>query len=379
MKSMKILIVIGSMVGGGAERVVTYLSAYLSENGYDVIVATFHALGDDFYSLDRRVCRVGFDLSETHKGIKKLTANIKRIIAVRDLIKKENVDIVIGMMTNTSVISILACFGLPVKVIASERNFPGKKKTDWQWTFLRRAVYRYADAHVAQTSKTLEWLMKNCGTKNVLVIPNSVKWPLPSNLPHVNPSLFLEPRQEMILAVGSLTKRYQKGFDTLITAFSAVACEYPNWKLVIVGEKEKGDSQADSQKLLLQIKSAGLEDKVITPGRVGNIGDWYKRADIFVLSSRYEGFPNVLLEAMSSGCACIAFDCDTGPRNIIDNGKNGILVPSQDVDFLAREIKRLICDNELRAKLGSNAVEVKKIFSANKVLGKWLHIIKNLS
>jgi glycosyltransferase involved in cell wall biosynthesis len=130
----------------------------------------------------------------------------------------------------------------------------------------------------------------------------------------------------MILSVG--TKLHQKGFDRLVAAFAGLQADFTDWSLVVLGiedEPYRGLHQAARLRQLMGSKSSRL----ILPGNVGNVGDWYEASDLFVLASRFEGYPNVLLEAMASGLPCLAVDCPTGPSDLIDPGVNGWLVSEQ--------------------------------------------------
>ena len=135
----------------------------------------------------------------------------------------------------------------------------------------------------------------------------------------MKPDSVCRPGRKVLLAVGRL--EVEKGFDWLIDAFSALATKYPEWDLVILGE---GSLRATLEK---QVQTSGLARRVFLPGRVGNVGDWYERANLYVMSSRFEGFGNTLGEAMAYGLPAVSFDCETGPRNIIRHETDGLLVP----------------------------------------------------
>jgi glycosyltransferase involved in cell wall biosynthesis len=126
------------------------------------------------------------------------------------------------------------------------------------------------------------------------------------------------------------------------------------------------------------ISSFDLNGKVTLVGQVGNVVDWYKKAEIFVLSSRYEGFPNVLLEAMSSGCACIAFNCETGPSDIVQHEHNGILVHNGDIDSLYKAIKMLIIDERKRNILSYNATKIIDFYSEEKIVSEWSNLFNEV-
>jgi glycosyltransferase involved in cell wall biosynthesis len=131
--------------------------------------------------------------------------------------------------------------------------------------------------------------------------------------------------------------------------------------------------------LLLLAKQLNVSNQLLMPGFIRDPENWMARSEIFVLPSRFEGFPNALLEAMSIGCAAIAFDCNSGPREIIRDGVNGLLVPAGDVDALGAAIARLAADKNLRSRVGSQATLVREMFSKKAVLAKWDHCFEVLS
>ena len=203
------------------------------------------------------------------------------------------------------------------------------------------------------------------------VIANPVIWPIPSFPPRTDPDDVLSSERKTVLAVGS--KPRQKGFDLLVHAFAALADDFPEWDLVILGVDSGNPDLASIQQLA---SDAGVAQRLLLPGRVGNIADWYRRADLFVLSSRYEGFPNVLLEAMACGCPCVAFDCTTGPRDMIEDGVNGVLVPADSVEELTRAMVRLMADSALRSAVASRAVSVKETFSEQRIMQMWQRVLQ---
>jgi glycosyltransferase involved in cell wall biosynthesis len=204
------------------------------------------------------------------------------------------------------------------------------------------------------------------GTR-LTVIPNAVRWPLESTEPVVEP-----PRRNgryRVLAVGRLHPH--KGFDILIRAFQEIAAHFPEWDLIILGE---GDSRADLQG---QIDAAGLGERISMPGRVGNVADWYMQSDLYVLSSRVEGLSNTLLEAMASGLAPVAFDCETGPREIVRNGIDGVLVsPAGDSEALAAHLSDMMAHPEQREAYARRAVDVRDRFSTARIMALWGYLFE---
>jgi glycosyltransferase involved in cell wall biosynthesis len=184
------------------------------------------------------------------------------------------------------------------------------------------------------------------------------------------------PGQKLILAVG--TKLHQKGFDRLVAAFAGLQANFPDWSLVILGILEapyRGVNQAAQLRQLMGSASSRL----ILPGNVGNVGDWYKASDLFVLSSRFEGYPNVLLEAMASGLPCLAVDCPTGPADLIDPGLNGWLVSEHVASTdMAAPLRRALEDVSARAAFASKAQMVRQRNAPESLRPVFLDLVGSL-
>jgi glycosyltransferase involved in cell wall biosynthesis len=173
-----------------------------------------------------------------------------------------------------------------------------------------------------------------------------------------------------ILAAGRLTR--QKGFDMLVDAFCQVVPHHPRWRLRICG---RGSLRPELQ---AQIVRLGLADVVTLAGAAKDLGAEMTNASIFVLSSRTEGFPLVLVEAMSHGMAVVAFDCPTGPRDVIDDHRNGILVPPRDIDALARGLREMIGNPELRRRCGTAARETGRAYTVDAIGPRWESLFRQL-
>ena len=288
---------------------------------------------------------------------------------------------VIGMTTLPAIKLLVASVAAPWPVVVSERNYPPAKPPARPWRWLRRLCYPWARIHLVQTQRTADWLVRHQGvsSQRCFPVPNPVLWPLTSFEPRVQPSSCLPAGAKLLLAVG--TKPHQKGFDRLISAFLRLAADHPEWHLVLLGLDPTAGRHHQAVADLLARREADpvLRRRLHSPGQVGNLADWYAAADLFVLSSRYEGFPNVLLEAMASGCPCLSIACPTGPDEIISHGHDGWLLPAQaDVHQLAMGLRALIEDPVLRERLGRNAPAVMHRFAQPQVRQRLLKALEPL-
>jgi glycosyltransferase involved in cell wall biosynthesis len=231
------------------------------------------------------------------------------------------------------------------------------------WSILRRIHYGGLHAVVAQTSECAAWLLRHTRARQAPVIPNSASWPLPVQSPVVAPGALCRPGRRIVLGAGRLVE--SKNFALLIDVFGRVAARHPDWDLVILGKGPLHEA------LRSQVAAAGLDARVFLPGLVGNLGDWYARSDLYVMTSRFEGFPNTLVEALAHGVPVVSFDCDTGPRDIIRHGTDGLLIPMNDAQALHDGLDSVIGDEALRHKLARRAGEARERFSVERVAGMW--------
>lgn len=358
----RVLLFIHSLHGGGAERVAADLSAHWAGMGREVMVVTQASAEGDVYTLHPKVRREVLHTAGEGGGLRGIWSNVQRVRALRRVVKSFRPDIVLGMMTTASVLSVLACAGLSCRVIATEHTHPPSQTLSGFWQRLRRLTYPRAASVVALTRGTADWLAQHVPGSKLAVIPNPVHFPLPRAEPVLTP--VSGDGRKRLLAVGRL--HADKGFDLLIQAYAKLAASHPGWDLVILGE---GDER---RALEAQVREAGLASRIFMPGRAGNVGDWYDSADLYVLTSRFEGLSNTLLESMASGLAAVSFDCDTGPREIIREGVDGVLVrPNGDVPALCKALDVVMRNDADRVRMAQAATDVRDRFSAARVLQKW--------
>jgi glycosyltransferase involved in cell wall biosynthesis len=364
---MKVMLFVYSMQCGGAERAAATLANDWAALGWRVDLVTQTPASNDFYSLHPRVRRIALDLAHASKGpFAGIWANLRRLLALRRLMAQRQPDIVLGIMTTASVLAILAACGTGIRVIASEHTHPPQLPLTRSWRQLRRWALPMADSVVALTSDSKAWLETHCGCRHVWVIPPPFVWPIPRQEPVVWPEQTVAPDRRLLLSVGRLSA--EKGFDELIDAFAQAAPEH--WDLAIVGEG------AQRTALEARIECLGLGRRVHLVGRVGNVADWYARADLYALSSRYEGLPMTLVEAMASGCPAVSYDCDTGPRDIIRHGYNGLLAGAPGNTYmLASALRSMMSSDSARKVMAARAPDVRVTFSSRRTTAMWQRLL----
>ncbi len=357
----KILLVTSNLGPGGAERVVSRMVNHWAAAGRDVGLLTLDNRAPDHYQIDPRVQRLRIDIMwSSTNPLGSLISTVKRARMVRQAVQDFAPDVAISFIDRTNVLVLAALAFTGVPVIVSERVDPRHYDIGRIRPILRRALYPRSAAVVVQTDSVADWARGFVPSEKVAVIPNPV-----DALPPVAP---WADRQNVALAVGRLSS--QKGFDVLIHAFAASALPAGGWRLVILGEGPERAALTDI------IEAENLEDKVELPGVIPEPWERYSQAKLFVLSSRFEGFPNALLEAMALGCAAIATDCPSGPRDIIEPGQNGVLVPVDDVKALAAALDDLAANPATAASLSANAPAVRERFAVDKIMGQWDHLIE---
>lgn len=358
-KKKKIAFVIGALTPGGAERVISTLSNGLIEN-FDVNIITFRK-SNPFYRLDNRIKVIScFDTINKPTSIfSSIKLNYDILKKVTTIVKNEQIDLLIGFITSANIIATLAARKNRIPCLISERNDPLKKDIPRFWVMLRKLVYPKSDNLIVQTEKVKTIYTNMLKHKNITVLPN----PISSDLSKLRKSD--TEREKIILTVGRLNN--DKRQDKLIKAIHSLNLK--DWKVLIIG---KGPNK---EKLNNLIESLGLTNQIEILSNIKNIQDYYMKASIFVFTSKAEGFPNALLEAMHFGLPCITTDCNYGPSDLITNGKDGFLIPVNDQDALVHKIDELIKDDNLKARFSKNAVETSLNYTSEKVTTKWKAVI----
>lgn len=364
---MRITLAISTFDIGGAQRVMALMANYWAAHGHDVTLVSLSPQSKDWFELHHLVKRVSLNLlsASAHLG-RALYQNALRVLRLRDELRKLRPDVVISFMDTTNVLTILASRGLGIPVIVSERIDPRQHAIGLAWNTLRSLLYRRADALVVQSPSLRDWASEVAVAARVHVIPNPIN-------PVINVSATAARRRgsgHTVVAMGRLVR--QKGFDLLLEAFARCAGQHPDWSLVILGEGEERSN------LEMLIAAMGLQDRVRLAGKVPDPGPTLGQADLFVLSSRFEGFPNALIEAMTCKLAVISTDCPSGPRDIIHDGVDGILIPPEDVNALAKGMDRLMSNPLERQRLGASAMEVAERFGIEKIMGMWDELVAHI-
>jgi glycosyltransferase involved in cell wall biosynthesis len=361
----RVTVVCESLAGGGAERVAADLCRYLVEQGRDVTLLTLMGDDADDYECPEGVRRVRMEIRRAPPSLlHRVWYLFGRVLAVRRKLIVLKPDVVVTFMDKVNMLVLIALFGTGIPVIVSERVHPGHNPIARLWFWARQVIYPLARSVTVQTEEGAEWFRRKSLVKHPIVIPNAVRYR--RDLEALSAVVLDEARHPFVLAIGRLDK--QKGFDLLLEAFSRSGLPGAGWSLVILGRG--GELAALKQ----QAAALGIANAVTFAGFM-EVGPWLAQADLFVLSSRFEDFPNALMEAMQMQRACISFDCLSGPSDLIENEQNGVLVAPQDVAALSEALKRLAADPALRSRLGAEAGKVSERFSHTRIYGKWLALI----
>ncbi len=346
----KVIFIIPTLGGGGAERVFLHILKNLDRSKFTPCVVLFEKKGELLHELP---VEIKLTILKEHDETCRMygTVFIKLALRFSRFIKKERPDVIVSFMWYTNFITLIAEMinRISSKVIVSERygfavSFEGRMAE-----LLRRLIIRFfyprADTIIVNSTAMGQQLKDTFHVKvdKIATIYNPVDISTIRSLSEeeVDHPWFDQPLP-IIMSIGRVTR--QKGFDQLIKAVKTLHDDGAACRLVILG---KGPEEGNLKKLYFDL---GMSDKVLFLGFQQNPYKYLARATIFVLSSFYEGFPNVLLEAIALGIPSVATQCPTGPDEIITSGENGLLVPPGDYHALAEAIKRLLQDECLRKK-----------------------------
>jgi GalNAc-alpha-(1->4)-GalNAc-alpha-(1->3)-diNAcBac-PP-undecaprenol alpha-1,4-N-acetyl-D-galactosaminyltransferase len=359
---MKVTLVIYAMGLGGAQRVMSILANYWATHDWEVTLITLSdSSRPSFYHLEPQIKLVQLGIiGDAPNLLAILRTGWRRMSRLRTAIVASQPDVVISFLNTVNVLTLMATWNLHIPVIVSEHSYPTFPDVNRYWQGLMKVTYRRADLVTLLTESALTFYPAEKGYRSI-VIPNPV---MPPVAEIVTSQLVLNPT---LIAIGRL--HCVKGFDLAIAAFAKLRDKHPDWHLTILGE---GPNRSALEELRSQLQ---LTDCVHFLGQVQNVNAYLRQADIFLLSSRFEGFPMALCEAMSCGLPVVATDCLSGPREIITDGVDGILVAMEDVDALADGMDLLMSDPGKRKELAQAAPQILNKFGLEQVMKMWAEAI----
>jgi len=366
---MRITLIIHAINGGGAERVMTNLAAYWAQAGKSVhVICMDDGKNPPFYPQHPSVGREHLGLLRNSNNLwQSAVRTPPRLLAIRRAIRRSKPSIIVSFIDKMNILTLLSTAGLGIPILACEHTYPKGRSIGKAWEFLRLVTYPRAAAVVTLTESGLRCFSGSIQNRGA-VIPNPVTVP-----PGYRGCALTKAARtdKTLIALGRISR--VKGFDLLVTAFAAVSQQHPNWSLEIWGE---GRSRRDIE---ASVRALNIGHRVRLPGVTREPLEKLKTADLFVLSSRTEGFPMALCEAMACGLPVVSFDCLSGPREVVREGVDGILVSPGNVAALAEALGRLMGDDALRKSLGNRGPEVLDRFSIESVMQKWERLIAKVT
>lgn len=355
-----IAFVLPGLGAGGSEHIVSLLCNHFAALGWTVRLIVFEDETTPTYYTHHpavRIVRLGMRSRRRPAPAAALTM-FKRQQRLQAALEEAAPDLVVSFLTRTNILSVWSARRIGVPVIVSERNNPELQTVGTVWSKLRQWAYPRSAGLVTMTQGAMDHFDRIMTVRG-WVIPNPAP-PAAAAMPRMSDG-------STIGAVGRLVP--QKGFDRLIDAFARVAADIPGWRLVIWGEGP------DRAALEAQRDRLGLSDRVTLPGITHQPGEWIAQSDMFVLSSRFEGWGIVVGEAMAGGLPVISFDCPWGPAEMIEQGRSGVLVPNGDVPALGDAMAALCRDPARRDALSIEAKARMTLFDMDHILASWRSVI----
>lgn len=356
MQEKRITFVLGGLVGGGAERVATALIKEWYLRGFKITLITRLGPEQDFFQIPDDLERIilGGEGQSKNK-IAALFKNIPFVWKLRKAIHKAGNPVVISFLTKTNIHTLLAGMGLGKQIIISERSDTTRQTHPWPWPQLRKTLYKYSKFVTANSDIAIQGMKPYVPVEKLIYVPNPVSVPEVKSTP--------ESCHE-ILNVGRLV--LLKRQDLLLQAFSKLSETLKNkWSCSFLGEGEELETLNSIS------KSLRISDRITFHGQVKNPSDYYLKAGIFVLTSEFEGTPNVLLEAMAHGLPAIIPDCLPGALKYINHGENGLVFKTGDPDDLCLKLTELMENPRLRSEMGKRAVKSVEHLTIEKITEEW--------
>lgn len=337
---------------GGTERMTALLANKLCETDNVWVISTKLKENTVFFDLDSRVQHNVLSVINSKCGI------FTHIVEIREFIRRYEINWVINVDIGMSIFGIPASWGTKAKVVTWEHANYYNSWNSKIFPYFRRFAAKCSDAVVVLTERDKDNYQSNIKTKKPIhTIPNPVKY-------H---DFSYDLNSKIILSAGLLLPI--KGYDLAIQVAAKVMPNHPEWSWIICGD---GPERDKLEKLILEY---GLEDQMFLSGTISDMSKKYQEASFFVMTSKMEGLPMVLLEAKSWGLPIVSYDIMTGPSDIVSDGINGFLVEPEDIVGMSEKIEKLIVSDEIRKQFSEQSQIDMEKFNFERIIRKWKQIL----
>ena len=351
MGNNRIVFFCGTLMQGGAERVISVLSKKFCEIGLDVSILYYYD-SEIFYDVHPNVKLFCVERStETHNKIKNLLWTHKFF--------KKNADVVISFMASLNIFAIIAHIGLKTPIIVADRSDPYIVPNNFFVRKTRDFLYHFADKVVLQTKRNFNYFSKSIQKKGSIIFN-------PTDIGEYKGLALSTQKNKRIVSVGRLIP--SKNYEMLINAFAKLTHVYPEYTLTIYGD---GKSKPNLENY---ISDLGLNEKIFLPGNEKNVFEKTKDADLFVLPSNIEGMPNALIEAMCLGLPVISTNV-SGAGDFIINEKNGLLIDCKNLSQLVSAMEKMLSDENFRKSCAEQAVGIIEKVNTDTIVKEWVGLI----
>ncbi|MBR6770317.1 MAG: glycosyltransferase [Lachnospiraceae bacterium] len=357
-----IALLISSLARGGSERVLVNLAEYFYSIGYQVTIVTQYQLEDEF-TVSEGIHRILSEITPEEMGKGRISNFLARYAKLRRIWKQERPDLILSFIGKNNMMALLTSRLLKIPVVISVRGEPEEEYYSRTLRLAARLLFPLADGIVLQTKRSRSFFPASV-QKKAVILKNSLN-------PAFLGKVYEGERKKQIVAVGRIDAN--KNHEMIIRAFAELADSWPDYELVIYGEGEL------RQRLNKLVEELGLEEQIHLPGSIVNVAEAIGQSAVFILSSYSEGMPNTLIEAMALGLAVISTDCPSGgPRELIQEGVNGLLIQPGNQQQLTEAINRLLTNPELARRMGRNAARLQKELNPDVVNQTWKEYLEKL-